>query len=96
MLFDQSVANVTLSSAGDLRLIGAIPYQQAFNTGQTFTPSLVGQLAVNGNLTIDAAQVYPTTGTSFTITSTAADRPDRFQPLAQAAIPRRPIRPAAR
>ncbi len=35
--------------------------------------SLVGQLAVNGNLSITAGQVYPTTGSTFSITSSAAD-----------------------
>ena len=71
VLFDQSVGHVVLSSSGDLRLIGVAPWQLTYNLqGATPTsPSLVGQLAVNGGLIIDSAQVYPTTGTSFSISS---------------------------
>jgi filamentous hemagglutinin family protein len=73
VLFDQSVGHVLLSSSGDVRLIGVAPWQLTYNiqTSTPTSPSLVGQLAVNGGLTIDAAQVYPTTGTNFTISSSA-------------------------
>jgi filamentous hemagglutinin family protein len=73
VLFDQSVGYVVLSSSGDVRLIGAAPWQLTYNVQSSTptNPSLVGQLAVNGRLTIDAAQVYPTTGTNFSITSAA-------------------------
>ena len=71
VLFDQSVGSVLLSSSGDLRLIGVAPWQLTYNiqSATPTSPSLVGQLAVNGILNIDAAQVYPTTGTNFSITS---------------------------
>lgn len=68
VLFDQAVANVTLKSSGDLRLIGVEPYQ--LNNSRV-APSLAGQLAVNGNLNLTAAQVYAATGSSFDISSTA-------------------------
>ncbi|HZZ90768.1 MAG TPA: filamentous hemagglutinin family protein [Caulobacteraceae bacterium] len=72
--FDQSLANVDLNAAGDLRLVGSKPWQQNFNIGaDTVTNSLAGQLAVNGDLTITAAQIYPTTGSSFIVSSAAAE-----------------------
>src|SRR5262249_17807082 len=36
-------------------------------------PTLRGMLSVQGNLSLIAGQIYPTTGTSFDITSAAAD-----------------------
>lgn len=72
VLFDRSVGEATLSASGDVRLIGVEPWQQVFNLNPgSVASSLGGQLAVNGNLTIKAAQVYPTTGTSYSITSSA-------------------------
>jgi len=74
LLFDQSVANVELDATGDVRLSGVEPWQQIFNQGaETVSNSLLGQLAVNGNLSITAGQVYPTTGSTFYVTSSAAD-----------------------
>jgi filamentous hemagglutinin family protein len=74
LLFDQSVANVELDALGDVRLSGVEPWQQVFNQGAETVPnSLLGQLAVNGNLSITAGQVYPTTGSTFYVTSSAAD-----------------------
>ncbi|HEY5237623.1 MAG TPA: filamentous hemagglutinin N-terminal domain-containing protein, partial [Rhizomicrobium sp.] len=74
VVFDQSVANVELDSTGDVRLIGVEPWQQNLNiNAQTVPNSLSGQLAVSGNLTINAGQIYPTTGSHFDITSSAAD-----------------------
>ncbi len=74
LLFDQSVANVALNAAGDVRLSGVEPWQQVFNQGAETVPNaLLGQLAVNGNLSITAGQVYPTTGSTFYVTSSAAD-----------------------
>jgi len=74
LLFDQSVANVELDAKGDVRLSGVEPWQQVFNQGAETVPnSLLGQLAVNGNLSITAGQVYPTTGSTFYVTSSAAD-----------------------
>jgi filamentous hemagglutinin family protein len=69
VLFDQSVAKTTLNVAGDLRLTGVSPHAVA---GKGTTPSLMGQLAVNGDLDIKAAQVYATTGSSFDVSSSAA------------------------
>ncbi len=70
VLFGPSVANVTLAATGDLRLIGVTPFQAP---GQTVAPSLAGQLAVNGDLTLQAAQVYATTGSTFDVSSSAAN-----------------------
>jgi filamentous hemagglutinin family protein len=69
VMFDQSVAKTTLNVAGDLRLTGVSPHAVA---GKSVTPSLMGQLAVNGDLDVSAAQVYATTGSSFDVSSAAA------------------------
>lgn len=53
--FDGSIAALTLSTPGDLRLIGVNP--------STSTPSYDGQLLTRGDLTIDAGRTYATTGT---------------------------------
>jgi filamentous hemagglutinin family protein len=72
VLFDQSVGTANLRATSALRLTGVEPYPTVFNiTTATAPPSLVGQLAVNGDLHITAGQVYPTTGTAFAITSIA-------------------------
>lgn len=72
--FDQSLAKVQLNASGDLRLIGASPWQQNFNIGaSTVSNSLAGQLSVNGDLTLTAAQVYPTTGSSYILSSIGSD-----------------------
>jgi filamentous hemagglutinin family protein len=72
VLFDRSVAKTTFDVAGDLRLSGVSPYQLTFGVGDA-PPSLAGQLAVNGDLILKAGQVYATTGSSFAVTSAAAD-----------------------
>jgi len=73
VLFDRSVATANLQVQGDLRLIGVEPPQIVFNVNPgSVTPSLAGQLAVNGDLNITAGQVYPTTGTRFAVTSAKA------------------------
>jgi filamentous hemagglutinin family protein len=73
-IFDKSVAKAELSASGDIRLNGV---QQTLITfvpdAITTTFSLNGELAVNGDLTLNAAQIYPTTGSTFTISSTAVD-----------------------
>lgn len=69
VLFDQAVAKVQLNATGDLRLIGVAPHAVS---SQVVAPSLMGQLAVNGDLTLSAAQVYATTGSSFDVSSAAA------------------------
>lgn len=63
VLFDPSLASVTLRSAGDLRLIGVQPYGNVIASGTTVPNSLTGQLVTSGDLTLAAAQIYPTTGT---------------------------------
>ncbi len=74
VVFDQSVANVQLDATGDVRLIGVEPWQQNLGiNAQTVPNSLLGQLAVSGDLTITAGQLYPTTGSTFYLTSSAAD-----------------------
>ncbi|MFK9227152.1 hypothetical protein ACJEJD_24755, partial [Escherichia coli] len=74
--FDASVAHATLDASGDMRLIGvdrAGWYRQFDPAFQATDPTLKGAIAVNGDLTLKAAQIYPTTGSTFTITSAAAD-----------------------
>ncbi len=56
--------SVTLSAVHDLRLSGRPVGQATDPTGQT----LVGGLVAVGDLTLDAAQVYPTTNSTFTVT----------------------------
>ena len=54
----QGASNVSFTSSGDLLLRGVtLPG----------TTTIAGQLAVAGNLTLDAARIYPTTATSFII-----------------------------
>lgn len=58
VLFDGSIASTTLTSAADLRLTGVD------NRSSTTAPSLLnGELLTQGDLTIDAARTYATTGT---------------------------------
>lgn len=72
VLLDRSVARATFEVAGDLRLSGVSPYQLTFGVSGA-PPSLSGMLAVNGDLTLKAGQVYVTTGSGFAVTSSAAD-----------------------
>jgi len=79
VLFDTSIANATLYTKGDVRLIGVRPAYLTLGTPPPTNPNpntLQGQLSVNGNLTIDAAQVYPTTGSTFYVTSADSDGTD--------------------
>ena len=63
-----------------MRLFGVEPWQQTFNIDPgSVSSSLVGQMSVSGNLTIKAGQVYPTTGSLFTLTSAAANGQISFQ-----------------
>ncbi len=59
----QGASNVSFSSSGDLKLVGAID-----GTNATAT-SLSGGLSIEGDLQLAAARIYPTTGTSFNITA---------------------------
>ncbi|NVO17643.1 MAG: filamentous hemagglutinin family protein [Rhodoplanes sp.] len=78
VLFDKSVATATLNATGDVRLIGEQPWMPPGTTSQTQLYTLNGALAANGDLTINAGQVYPTTGSSFAITSANANGTIRF------------------
>jgi filamentous hemagglutinin len=67
----QGVGNATFNSSGDVRL-DSLFYTESIVTGQQFSgQKFVGALSVGGNLTIDAARVYPTTVSQFTLASTA-------------------------
>ncbi|PPQ28430.1 hypothetical protein CCR94_17890, partial [Rhodoblastus sphagnicola] len=70
VLFDRSVATTKLISDGDLRLTGVPDYKISY-LGYTSNVSnnLTALLAVNGDLAIAAAQVYPTTGATATIST---------------------------
>ncbi len=74
VLFDRSVASAVLQVSGDIRLTGVQQWQRTYVP--SFVPSaytLQGALAVNGDLSFIAGQVYPSTGSSFVISSTAAN-----------------------
>ncbi len=77
VVIDQSVANATFEASGDIRVTGVVPWQQVYYPGGTSTgntaTTLNGQIAANGNLSFIAGQLYPTTGSTFTITSSAAN-----------------------
>lgn len=61
---EQSVAATRFDLSGDLRLTGVQPAALALGTAAlALASSLGGEFVVNGDLTIKAAQVYPTTGT---------------------------------
>lgn len=68
---DASVATLSLNATRDLRLIGQVPLQliPEFGLGGTVANSLVGQLLALGDIAVTARQVYPTTGTTFTLAS---------------------------
>ncbi|WP_159729612.1 filamentous haemagglutinin family protein [Methylosinus sp. Ce-a6] len=60
----RNVGSATLTSADAIRLMGY--------AGSNTTSSYSGSLAVAGDLTLAAAEIYPTSGTRFTIKSTSA------------------------
>ncbi len=78
VLFDRSIGSVTLESSGDLRLSGAVPIELSLGLDSSVSSSLLGQLVVNGDLTLNSARTYATTGSSFLIASTADDGLIRF------------------
>jgi hypothetical protein len=61
----QGLASTRLSSTGDLRLSGVVP---ASSLVQSLS-SLSGSLTVSGTLGLDAAQVYPSTLSNFSISA---------------------------
>lgn len=62
--FGGGFGDVTLSSQGDIRLIGVQPIDNTLDPSATvLTPSLTGGIVAAGNLTLQARQVYATTGT---------------------------------
>ncbi len=83
VVFDPSAGHVTLSTTGDLRLIGVAPIPNP-QTGLAAS-TLEGQLAVNGDLTLRAAQVYPTTGSTFTVTASGSQGVIRIESAGGAA-----------
>jgi filamentous hemagglutinin len=60
----QGTSNVSFSSLGDLKLRG-----ETISSGST---SLQGSLTVAGNVTLDAARIYPLTATSFAVDAVSA------------------------
>jgi filamentous hemagglutinin family protein len=67
---DRTVENLNLDSTGDIRLNGVGPSSVGLNTPPP--PALIGTLQTDGNITLAAAQIYPTTGSKFSITSSGA------------------------
>lgn len=70
-----SLDSVSLTATGDVRLIGVAEREvltgSATQRADIDATTLEGALIVPGDLTITAAQVYPATGTTFLIGSTA-------------------------
>ncbi len=73
VVFDQSISQATLSATGDIRLVGVVP--SAIGVSGSLPATLIGQLAANGDLTLQSAQVYPATGTSFTVSTSGVASP---------------------
>lgn len=74
--FDRSVKQATLDATGDIRLIGvdSAGFLRISNpSAQPTLPTLKGAIGVNGDLLLKAGQIYPTTGSTFTVTSSAAN-----------------------
>jgi filamentous hemagglutinin len=59
----QGVSTASFTSSGDLRLIGEASGRGAY--------TLVGSLAVAGDLTLNAGRIYPVSDTSFAVVATA-------------------------
>jgi filamentous hemagglutinin family protein len=71
-LIDKSVASATFNASGDIRLTGVIPWLQTYfpnNIATVPVATLVGSVSGNGNLAFNAGQIYPATGSSFSILS---------------------------
>ncbi|MDR3493354.1 MAG: filamentous hemagglutinin N-terminal domain-containing protein, partial [Ancalomicrobiaceae bacterium] len=75
VLIDRSVASASFNASGDIRLTGVVPSLQTYYPTATQVPTLTGRIAANGDLTFNAGQIYPTTGSSFVITSTGTSSP---------------------
>ncbi|MDT7933698.1 MAG: filamentous hemagglutinin family protein [Sphingomonadaceae bacterium] len=85
VLFDRSLANVRLQAAGDVRLLGTQQLEANFaNPGIAVLPSLIGQTQAAGNLTLAAAQVYPTTGSTYAVASSGPAAIIRIERTTQA------------
>jgi filamentous hemagglutinin family protein len=66
---DSTVQALNLDATGDIRLNGVGPSSVGLSSPPA--PALIGTLQAQGDITLDAAQVYPTTGSKFYITSSA-------------------------
>ncbi|WP_213737826.1 filamentous haemagglutinin family protein [Bradyrhizobium sp. dw_411] len=75
ILIDQSVASATFNASGDIRFTGVVPWKQTYFPNTAPVATLNGMIAANGDLTFNAAQLYPTTGSTFSITTTGASSP---------------------
>jgi len=82
----QGVASATIHSDGDIRLKGYFDPLSA-------TPSLVGAVRIAGDLRLEAAQVYPTTFSDFTLT--VVNSPDTAISIGRVGIPDGPVLSAA-
>ncbi len=60
------ISQLSINSSGDIRLNGVLYVAPAVN-GVTPNSSLVGQLTTQGNITLQANQIYPTTLSDFTL-----------------------------
>lgn len=78
LLIDQSVASASFVATGDIRLAGVQPWQNTLTPSARVAPASQGHIAANGDLNFVAAQVYPTTGSNFLITSNADEGTIRF------------------
>jgi len=75
--FGGGFGDVTLSSQGDIRLIGVQPIDNTLDPSATvLTPSLTGGIVAAGNLTLQARQVYATTGTGNLLQDPAVAKKD--------------------
>ncbi|HEY4078732.1 MAG TPA: filamentous hemagglutinin family protein [Rhizomicrobium sp.] len=78
LLIDRSVGDVAFNATGDIRFSGVQPWRKTYSPTDTSAPALNGQIAANGDLTFNAGQMYPTTGSNFAITSASPDGTIRF------------------
>lgn len=72
-VFDRSVSKVTFDSSGDIRLTGVPDWRPLFDPNRVADATLHAILAVNGDLTLNANRIYPTTGSSYVVTAVPDD-----------------------